>query len=190
MTTVELAPYNLEWHEQFLTVVAEFATAPSLQSLPLCHIGSTAIPGLIAKDVIDVQLGVVDITKIIPLQNEHTDLGYMYLPQLTDHIPAGYDDAAELWAKQFWTTKHRRPKVNLHIRQIDNPNWRFALLFRDYLRANTDVAADYAASKIMIAQTVDASQYSMTKDPIIDVIMVGAEEWAASTNWKPVPNNE
>jgi GrpB-like predicted nucleotidyltransferase (UPF0157 family) len=189
MQKVILVPCDQKWHEQFQAIAADLTAIPSFNSSPIYHIGSTAIPGIEAKDVIDVQLGVADIKNLDPIQAELTELGYIYKPLLTDHLPAGLKDDASLWAKQFWTTENSGPKVNLHIRQIDHPNWRFALLFRDYLRADARMAESYAAAKRALSGVVDSSRYSTVKDPIIDIIMGAAEEWATKTNWVPLPDN-
>jgi GrpB-like predicted nucleotidyltransferase (UPF0157 family) len=111
------------------------------------------------------------------------------MPLLGDHVPADLGVDTSLWAKQFWTTENRAPKINLHIRQIDHPNWRFAILFRDYLRADARMAASYAAAKRALSEAVDSSMYSAVKDPIIDIIMVAAEDWATKTDWTPQPDN-
>lgn len=188
MQPVELVPYDPKWSEHFLYIAAELARVPDFYGAPIEHIGSTAIVGLEAKNVIDVQVGVTSISRFDHTQPALTDLGYTYLPELTDHIPAGREQDAASWAKQFWTTTDRIPKVNLHIRQLDNPNWRFALLFREYLQADPDAATSYVAAKWQLATTVDAAVYSSTKDPIIDEIMVTAEQWASANNWTAQSN--
>lgn len=66
-------------------------------------------------------------------------------------------------------------------------NWRYALLFRDYLRHSPDTAAAYAQIKVALARLVpdDVDAYYDVKDPVCDLIMDAAESWAARASWSP-----
>lgn len=69
-------------------------------------------------------------------------------------------------------------------------NWRYALLFRDYLRARPATAAAYAELKSRLAQHLaDPRMYPEVKDPAVDLIYLAAEEWAAVTQWQPGPSD-
>ena len=76
--------------------------------------------------------------------------------------------------------------ANLHIRARDRFNQRYPLLCRDYLRAHPDAAAAYAEIKRQLARRFadDADAYYDIKDPVFDVIMAGAREWAERTAWQ------
>jgi GrpB-like predicted nucleotidyltransferase (UPF0157 family) len=72
------------------------------------------------------------------------------------------------------------------VRRAGGANGRYALLFRDYLRAHDLAAAAYAQSKMALARHAPANWdlYYDIKDPICDIIMAGAENWASTTGWR------
>ena len=77
-------------------------------------------------------------------------------------------------------------RVNVHVRQAGKPNQRYALLFRDYLRAHPASAAAYAELKRRLAQHLaDLEFYADVKDPACDLIAVAAEDWAKQVGWEP-----
>lgn len=79
-----------------------------------------------------------------------------------------------------------RGDVNLHVRGTGSPNERLALLFRDWFRAHSDAVPAYAAFKFALAHsTLDVDTYTEVKDPVVDLVMVVAEAWAASVDWHP-----
>jgi GrpB-like predicted nucleotidyltransferase (UPF0157 family) len=76
--------------------------------------------------------------------------------------------------------------MNLHVRRAGSANGRYALLFRDYLRAHPMAAAAYGRVKVALSQhgPADWDLYYDVKDPVCDIIMAGAEDWAAATGWR------
>jgi dephospho-CoA kinase len=74
--------------------------------------------------------------------------------------------------------------VNAHVRVAGSPNERYALLFRDYLRANDDVRDSWAdVKRRLAAAAVSRDAYTDTKDSLTDQLMADAEEWAKATGW-------
>jgi dephospho-CoA kinase len=71
----------------------------------------------------------------------------------------------------------------MHMRILGRANQRYALLFRDYLRAHPLAAGGYAALKRVLAEchATDADAYTLIKVPVCDVVMEAAEEWARDT---------
>jgi GrpB-like predicted nucleotidyltransferase (UPF0157 family) len=151
------------------------------------HIGSTSIPGMAAKDILDVQVSVADLDEAVSaFEDPLAGLGFERLPYNYDHVPAGLDDSPDRWAKRFWRRRGRLGDVNLHVRRGGSPNERLALLFRDWFRAHPHAVAGYAAfKKALAAHTSDVDTYSDIKDPVVDVIITAADEWAATTGWRP-----
>jgi GrpB-like predicted nucleotidyltransferase (UPF0157 family) len=151
------------------------------------HIGSTSIPGMAAKDILDMQVSVADLDEAVaafggPLGG----LGFERLPYDHDHIPAGRGDDARRWAKRYWRRRRDGGDVNLHVRLAGSANERLALLFRDWFRAHPGAVAGYAKFKTKLSAAVpDIGPYTDIKDPVVDVVMVAAEEWAAATGWRP-----
>lgn len=152
------------------------------------HIGSTAIPGMAAKNVIDVQASVDDLDRAVDaLTDPLAALGFERLPYDHDHVPAGLIDDPERWVKRVFARRdHTDGDVNLHVRLTGSPNERLALLFRDWFRAHPDAVPAYATFKRVLAAAVDdIGVYSDIKDPVVDLVIVVAETWAAITDWSP-----
>jgi dephospho-CoA kinase len=141
-----------------------------------------------AKDIIDLQVGVDDLEAVTePFRIALAPLGFERLPYDRDHVPAGRDDAPAVWAKRFWRRRSVRDgDVNLHGRVVGAPNFRLALLFRDWLRAHPDAVAAYATFKrALAAATPDADTYTEVKDPVVDLVVSVAERWASESGWAP-----
>jgi GrpB-like predicted nucleotidyltransferase (UPF0157 family) len=79
----------------------------------------------------------------------------------------------------------------LHVRQVGRANQRYALLFRDYLRADAQVMGAFAQIKETLARLhpTDAEAYYDVKDPVCDLIMAAAERWATAISYAPGPSD-
>jgi GrpB-like predicted nucleotidyltransferase (UPF0157 family) len=76
--------------------------------------------------------------------------------------------------------------VNLHVRVVGSPNERLALLFRDYLRAHPAAIAAYSEFKRVLADAVGGLEpYTEVKDPVVDVVVAAAADWASQVEWQP-----
>jgi GrpB-like predicted nucleotidyltransferase (UPF0157 family) len=103
-----------------------------------------------------------------------------------DHGVPGGSSNPDQWAKRLCTEPAGERQVNVHIRVGGRANQRYALLFRDYLRAHPDAAAAYGEFKRRAAVMVrDTEDYPDLKDPVCDLIYLPAEVWAAATAWSP-----
>jgi GrpB-like predicted nucleotidyltransferase (UPF0157 family) len=185
-TPIDIVPYQPEWPEQFRQIAAPIRDALGDRALRIDHIGSTAVPGLPAKDVVDVQVTIADLEPREPIVAALTGLGFTWLDHIAqDHIPPGSDIQQESKRKLFFNRRGGGPSVNLHVRVAGNPNQRYPLLFRDYLRAHPLAAAAYAEVKRQLARygPTDWDLYYDIKDPVCDIIMAAAEERAAATGW-------
>jgi len=89
-----------------------------------------------------------------------------------DHVPFHDSDYYEKgWDKLFFTGSVQNIFCNVHIRIIDNPNWIFALQFRDYLNQNKQVATAYEQIKLrLVSLGIDIQNYCHIKDPVCDLI--------------------
>ena len=183
-----VATYDPEWPVRAATLIAELEEVLSPLAQRVEHIGSTAVPGMAAKEVIDVQVRVDDLVAAAaffdaPLRG----LGFTRSPYEQDHVPAGRVEDPELWAKRFWSRRgHPGGDVNLHVRRVGSANERLALLFRDWFRVHPDAVPAYAAFKRSLAEvTLDIGPYTEVKDPVVDLVSSVAEPWAASVGWRP-----
>jgi len=185
---IEIVPYRAEWPSAFDAVARELTEALGPLAARIDHIGSTSVPGLAAKDRIDVQVGVLDLAALPGVTEALVARGFRSWPAIDgDHVPPrGPADPRE-WAKGFFQTAlDARPAANIHVREVGRANWRYALLCRDFLRADREAAEAYARLKTELARHVgDIDVYSDIKDPAVDLIMVAAELWATGTGWAP-----
>ncbi|MEE1802200.1 GrpB family protein [Streptomyces sp. NPDC101062] len=152
------------------------------------HIGSTAVPGMAAKPVFDIQISVRDLQEAQDaFAGPLADHGFDLAPYRQDHVPAGSDDDPAHWTKRLWIRRgHPEPDVNLHVRAAGSPNERLALLFRDWLRAHPEAVPAYARFKRVLAGAVpDLATYADVKDPVVDLVVAVAEPWARATGWRP-----
>lgn len=178
-----IVDYRPEWVEEFAGVAHTLQNALGDLALRIDHIGSTAVPGLAAKDVIDVQVTVGDFTP--ELQAAFEGAGYTRLEFNQDHVPPTATTSEQDWTKQMYRPNPDLRRLNIHVRRAGSGNQRYALLFRDYLRARPLATAAYAQTKVALSQhgPTDWDLYYDVKDPICDIIMAGAEDWAATTAW-------
>jgi GrpB-like predicted nucleotidyltransferase (UPF0157 family) len=180
---IEIVAYNPEWPLEFAKIAARIQAALGPRALAIHHIGSTSVPGLAAKDVIDMQ---VSVSSFEPdLRPSLEAAGFVWHDPTCDHTPPGMSLPASELEKRFCRDEVRA--ANIHLRIPGRFNWRYALLCRDYLRFHDDARDAYAEVKRQLARYFpnDADAYYDIKDPVFDLFMVGANEWATITNWQP-----
>ncbi len=139
-----------------------------------------------AKDVLDLQVSVLDLEVAADSASSPLErLGFQRSPYVRDHIPAGTVDDPKNWSKRFWTRRvSGGADVNLHVRRSGSPNERLALLFRDWFRNHPDAVPAYASFKAALAEICPGVDvYSDTKDPVVDLVIAVAEEWALAIGW-------
>lgn len=187
MSLIEIMQYNEQWSEEFQRIREPLREALGALALRIDHIGSTSVPGLAAKDVIDVQVTVAELDAAA-IAAALEPLGYTLRTDITnDHLPPGRNDPQEEWQKLFFRAPEGQRRTNLHVRRTGRANQRYALLFRDYLRADPHVAKAYEQIKLALARLhpEDMEAYYDVKDPACDLIIAAAELWAAQTGYKP-----
>jgi GrpB-like predicted nucleotidyltransferase (UPF0157 family) len=158
-------------------------------ALRIDHIGSTSVPGLAAKNIIDIQVTVAALGETV--EQALGAIGYTLRQGVTaDHRPPWAVGPDSDWEKQLFKPPDGHRLVNLHVRVTERPNQRYALLFRDYLRTHPYAADAYAELKRRLAaQLTETYIYADVKDPACDLIAIAAEAWAAQTNWQPGPSD-
>lgn len=190
---IEIVPYQARWADEFREVAAPLRAALGGLALRIDHIGSTAVPGLAAKDVLDLQITVAALEPVAALAAALDAAGGYRLRAdiLGDHRPAGDAHADEHWQKRYFREPAGGRPTHIHVRVEGHANQRYALLFRDFLRADPLAMGGYAAAKRALAalHPDDAGAYYAVKDPICDVVMAGAEVWARATGWRPGPSD-
>ena len=179
-----IEPYSERWPQDFRRIAERIRAAMGERALRIDHVGSTAVPGLAAKPVVDVQVTVAQLADAQPL----ADAGFEESLGFGDHRPPGADGPDADWEKRFFNPPVGR--ANVHVRVDGRANERYALLFRDYLRAHPLAAEAYAELKRRLARELrDGAAYAVVKDPACDLIAVAAEAWAAETCWQLPPSD-
>jgi len=157
--------YDSIWPELFQVEADRIRTALAARVLAVEHVGSTSVPGLAAKPVVDVLLVVADSSDELS-----------YAPALE---AAGY---TLKFREPDWFEhrlfKSRDPEVNLHVLSQECPEIERMLLFRDWLRSNPEDRDRYAAAKLALAErewrTVD--EYAQAKTRMVQEILARAQE--------------
>jgi dephospho-CoA kinase len=127
---------DASWPDQADRLVARVAHALTPRAVRVDHVGSTSVPNLPAKDVIDLQIGVASLADADEsgFVADLTERGFIRLPEMTADSPHTPDIDSAHWAKRFHVSMDPGRAANIHIREIGSPGWRFALQFRDWLR--------------------------------------------------------
>ncbi len=182
-----ISDYDATWPDRFRQVAASLRTRVKGDALRIDHIGSTSVPGLVAKDVIDIQITVRQLDVADAWPDVLLPGLVRHVGDLADHIPAGATRDPADWDKRSWSNSD----LHVHVRADGRPNQRYALLFRDYLRADPIAAVSYGAVKQALATVApdDWDTYYEVKDPACDLILAGAEQWAVCVGWSPPPSD-
>jgi GrpB-like predicted nucleotidyltransferase (UPF0157 family) len=184
-----IVPYNPTWPGEFQHIAAHLRQCLGSLALRIDHIGSTSVPGLDAKDVIDLQISVAALdAKLIDAM---AACGYT-LPEgvWRDHRPPNARGPESDWERLLFNPPDGQRRTHTHVRILGRPNQRYPLLFRDYLRAHPASAAAYGELKRRLARSLaDPHTYPEVKDPAVDLIYLAAEDWAAQVGWQPGPSD-
>jgi dephospho-CoA kinase len=163
------------WTDQAARILARLNTTCGHRAVRIDHIGSTAVAGMDARDIIDVQITVASLDIADELAEDLLRAGYPRVESVT--ADARFDGATDiaLWRKRFHASADPGRPTHIHIRVDGWPNQRFALLFVDWLNTNPGLRADYAHAK-----------RSGNTQPWFDDAHRRAWAWAEATGWPSV----
>jgi dephospho-CoA kinase len=146
------------------------------------HIGSTSVPGMPAKDIIDLQITVSSLDQADSLAEPLSAAGFPLRE-------GNRGDRGVPETKTFHNSADPGRPANIHLRPEGSRDWRNALLFRDWLRAEEAEQASYLDLKQDIAKRFAAAdnlaEAAPAKDSWFDAALPRAEQWAARTSWRP-----
>ncbi|MFL5929690.1 MAG: GrpB family protein [Gaiellaceae bacterium] len=153
---VVVEAYDPEWPGLFEAerVLLERVLAPWLEG-GIHHIGSTAVPGLAAKPIIDMLAGVRDFAEARQAYDRLAEIGYVHEPHragIAHHFARRAPDG--------------RTTHGLHLTEPGSDLWRERLVFRDALRADPDLAAEYEALKLTLVRD-EVDDYTGSKRPFV-----------------------
>ncbi len=181
---VEIIAYMQTWPGEFMLIGTTLRGGLGELALRIDHIGSTSVPGLAAKDIIDIQITVSSLSEQV--YQAMLALGYTWTETHSDHHPARVPGEDKDWEKWYFRPPSHQRRTHTHMRVQGRANQRYPLLFRDYLRTHPATAESYAELKKRLAQNLaDPETYPDVKDPAVDLIYLAAEEWAAAIHWTP-----
>ena len=176
------------WPEQAARQMARVGHAVGERTSTLDHIGSTSVPGLVAKDVLDLQLGVESLEDADDPAFVAALMGAGF-PRVEGFVadrPRVDGTTPTEWPKRFHGNSDPAVAVHLHVREVGSPGWRWSLLFRDWLRAEPAAREEYSAIKRGVeARGLSMEDYAEAKEPWFDGIHARLEEWARETGWTP-----
>ncbi|MER5184635.1 GrpB family protein [Streptomyces sp. NPDC002896] len=186
-TPVAVVEYRPQWAIDFEQLAATLRTALGDHAHTIDHVGSTAVPGLAAKDCVDIQVrvGTIDEAEQVRLL---AAIGFRCRPEPWNRTEVS---GGQECRKLAFAPPIGERRCNVHLREDGGPNVRFALLFRDYLRADEAARRAWGAFKKRLALSVpDLLDYGQIKAPATAVLMTAAERWAAVTSWQPAPSGD
>jgi GrpB-like predicted nucleotidyltransferase (UPF0157 family) len=176
---IEVLPYDGQWRTWFVEVSVRLRLALGDVALRIDHIGSTSVPGLDAKPVLDIQVSVADLEPSDSFRIPLTGLGYVFHTDNTD------------LAKRYFREPPGTRRTHIHVRRAGGFQEQTNLLFRDYLRTHPDAAAEYAALKHKLADQFrdDRIAYIEAKGHFVWSVLRGAHDWAQTTGWRAGPSD-
>lgn len=154
---ITLSPYNHHWPQQFEDEKSALQKALGDLASDIQHIGSTAIPGMMAKPVIDILLGVSDLNKITQHEIQKIeDLGYVYQPIFETQLPH---------RRYFQKTDLAGNRTHqIHLVNVPSSWWNKHILFRNYCRYHPEAAKQYEQHKLTLAKQFDDTlSYAIAK---------------------------
>ncbi|MGH3757087.1 dephospho-CoA kinase [Actinophytocola sp.] len=184
-----LRPPDPTWPVQAERLIARIRTAIGDLDARVDHTGSTAVPGMPAKDVIDLQLAVGSIEEADRHAAALAAAGFPRLGFVDRDNPKPYEPDQRMWRKRLHASADPGRLANLHVRVEGGPGWRLALLLRDWLRADAAAHAEYRSLKEELSHRYatddDTDNYAEAKEPWFDQAAIRAEQWANDTGWQP-----
>lgn len=153
-----VVPYDPNWPEIFERERERIEAVIGTYVLEIEHIGSTAVPELAAKPVIDIMVGVGTLDETPACVSGLVGIGYEYVPEFGDIVPL------RRYFRKFDAEGNRTHQIYL-IERSNKDWWDRHVLFRDYLRTNQETAREYGDLKLSLASRFqgDRAGYMDTK---------------------------
>jgi GrpB-like predicted nucleotidyltransferase (UPF0157 family) len=173
MEPVDLVPYDSAWASRFVRWRDRIAHVLGHHAVRVEHVGSTSVPGLAAKPILDIQVSVTDLA-------DETS----YAPALE---AVGVQlRSRDVYHRYFRTYPDRPREVHVHVCSAGGEWEREHLLFRDYLRNHPAACDAYSVAKLEAARLWrdDRIAYTDAKNDVILDILEAAEEWARCVDWR------
>ncbi|MFD0337292.1 GrpB family protein [Streptomyces sp. NPDC127117] len=181
---VAVLEYQPQWPVDFERLAGELYRALGSEARAIDHIGSTSVPGLAAKDCVDIQVRVAAIREARQV-GLLAAIGFRCRPEPWNRAEVS---GGQECRKLVFAPPVGARRCNVHLRREGDPNCRYALLFRDYLRADEAARQQWGAFKRRLALSVpDLLDNGQIKAPATEILMSAAERWAVATGWQLPP---
>ncbi|MEZ5231823.1 MAG: GrpB family protein [Acidimicrobiia bacterium] len=169
MATLELCVRN-DWAARFERLTGELRPVFGSGALAFEHIGSTSVPGLLAKPIVDI---------LVTLRSTPLDPAVLHAMAALGFEFRGEYGVPE---RHFFA----RPDCHVHGFLPGQGEWATHLLFRDFLRADEGGRATYTRFKLRTAESVgwDRAAYQQAKDRYVTEFLPEAEAWAQGCGWR------
>ncbi len=148
-TELNISSYDNRWPDDFKLEQSTLRTVFDSGSVIIEHIGSTSVPKLAAKPIIDIMVGIEKLFYAENLITKLNDLGYQYVPEYETELPE----------RRYF----RKPGRHLHCVLLGSSFWIDHLLFRDFLRTHPTVATDYSLLKQSLAEKHNRNHRAYTE---------------------------
>ena len=167
---VRIVEYDENWPGAFLAERQNLARILKASEATIEHIGSTAVPGMVAKPIIDIMLGLAEVPPSKEFIARLIGLGYEYLGE------SGVPD-------RYYFRRRKDNSFNLHVVSVNGAHWKSNLALRDYLRANINEQLRYSLAKreALAKGNTALSSYSKAKVSIVSDLLDKALTWHHDT---------
>lgn len=185
-STPVVADYDPDWEAQGSRLMARVCRALGERAPQIEHVGSTSVPGMGGKDVIDLQVGVRDLREADDPEFVEA-LARAGFPRVEDYrMDHPTDDLPDpsLWVKRFHGSCDPGRVTHIHVRELESAGWQYALLFRDWLRGDESARDEYARVKEdLAAEHASTADYAAAKAPWFSEVWPRMQSWAQRTGW-------
>jgi GrpB-like predicted nucleotidyltransferase (UPF0157 family) len=170
-----IAAYHPEWKSLFSDTASRLKRSLGDLAVRIDHVGSTAVAGLDAKPVIDIQISVADLDDAAAYKAPVESAGFILRA-----------DNPDLTKKYFREIPGAR-RTHIHVRQAGSYSEQVTLLFRDFLREHPNDCKRYAIEKrrLMALFPKDRTGYVEGKGPVVWELLQKAHRWSQAEGWKP-----
>jgi GrpB-like predicted nucleotidyltransferase (UPF0157 family) len=174
--------YDRRWPSDFAVLARRIEGALGALAVRVDHVGSTSVPGLAAKDCIDVQVEVRSLDEEL-IAGCFGRIGFRLRPEPWNHAEA---TSGGLCPKLVFAPPEGERASNIHVLETASQAVRRKLLFRDFLRAHDaarDAWSDFKQRLVLMAPSI--YQYGQAKAGPTEILMIAAESWARQAQWAP-----
>jgi GrpB-like predicted nucleotidyltransferase (UPF0157 family) len=170
---IRVMAYDAQWPTLFIEQSETMRAALGEVALRIDHIGSTAVPGLAAKPIIDIQISVAAFDPLEAFRTPLERSGYVFSADNQEQT------------KRYFRERPGSRRTHVHVRRAGSFSEQLTLLFRDFLRAHPEWAQHYAELKLSLAErhAGDRRRYTEEKRPFTWDVLAHADDWAQRTGW-------